>query len=132
MYGRAGEKVAPSRFRCSQAIAVNRGKRDIHGSRDIHGLQLVKNIFHTGGRGKKRLIKPEIVLYSFVVLLMQVAEEVSKIGGLGKILVAENEVFNGFLPEAMTPLILEAQKQFNFTHILAGATAMAKVSSSVY
>ena len=38
----AGEKVAPSRFRCGQAIAVNRGKRDIHGSREIHGLQLVK------------------------------------------------------------------------------------------
>ena len=31
----------PSRFRCGQAIAVNRGKRDIHGSRDIHGLRLV-------------------------------------------------------------------------------------------
>ena len=38
-----GEKVAPSRFRCGQAIAVNRRKRDIHGSRDIHGLQLVDN-----------------------------------------------------------------------------------------
>ena len=37
----AGEKVAPSRFRCGQAIAVNRGKRDIQGSRDIQGLQLV-------------------------------------------------------------------------------------------
>ena len=37
----AGEKVALSRFRCGQAITVNRGKRDIHGSRDIHGLQLV-------------------------------------------------------------------------------------------
>ena len=38
-----GEKVAPSRFRCGQAIAVKRGKRDIHGSRDIHGLQLVSH-----------------------------------------------------------------------------------------
>ena len=40
-------KVAPSRFRCGQAIVVNRGKRDIHGSRDIHGLQLVYNIIVT-------------------------------------------------------------------------------------
>ena len=29
--------------------------------------------------------------------------------------------------EALTPLVLETQKQFNFTHILAGATAMGKV-----
>jgi len=36
-------------------------------------------------------------------------------------------MFKGFLPEAITPFILEAQKQFNFSHILAGATAFGKV-----
>lgn len=30
--------------------------------------------------------------------------------------------------EVLTPLILEAQKQFSFTHILAGAGAFGKVS----
>ncbi|KAK7865366.1 hypothetical protein R5R35_001856 [Gryllus longicercus] len=55
-----------------------------------------------------------------------VAEEVAKASGLGKILVAENEAFNGFTPESLTPLILATQKQFNFTHILAGATAFGK------
>lgn len=29
--------------------------------------------------------------------------------------------------EAITPLILETQKQFNFTHILTGAGAFGKV-----
>ena len=29
--------------------------------------------------------------------------------------------------ETLTPLILETQKQFNFTHILAGAGAFGKV-----
>ena len=30
--------------------------------------------------------------------------------------------------EALTPLVLETQKQFNFSHIVAGASAMGKVS----
>lgn len=41
-------------------------------------------------------------------------------------LVAESAAFNGFVPEALVPLILAAHKQFNFTHILAGASAFGK------
>lgn len=59
-------------------------------------------------------------------ILFQVAEQVSKAPGLARILVAENEAFHGFLPENVTPLVLATQKQFNFTHILAGATALTK------
>ncbi|CAG0894474.1 unnamed protein product [Darwinula stevensoni] len=55
-----------------------------------------------------------------------VVEALSKVPGIKKILVAENEAFHGFLPEALTPLVLATQKQFNFTHILAGATAFGK------
>lgn len=55
-----------------------------------------------------------------------IAEQVSKASGLARVLVAENEAFHGFLPENLTPLILATQKQFNFTHILAGATALSK------
>jgi electron transfer flavoprotein alpha subunit len=55
-----------------------------------------------------------------------VAEQVAKAPGLARILVAENEAFHGFLPENLTPLLLATQKQFNFTHILAGATALSK------
>ncbi|XP_071447198.1 electron transfer flavoprotein subunit alpha, mitochondrial [Hetaerina americana] len=55
-----------------------------------------------------------------------VAEQLSKASGLSRVLVAENDAFTGFLPESLTPLILASQKQFNFTHILAGATAFGK------
>jgi len=54
------------------------------------------------------------------------AEAVSKVSGVSKVLVAESEAFKGFLPETLTPLILATQKQFNFSHILAGASAFGK------
>lgn len=60
--------------------------------------------------------------------MLQVAEDVSKIGGVSKVLVADNPVFDGFLAEALAPLVLEAQNQFNFTHILSNASAFGKVS----
>lgn len=56
----------------------------------------------------------------------------SAASGLTRLLVAQNAVFKGFLPEAITPLILETQKQFNFTHILSGATAFGKVCLYTY
>ncbi|XP_054707391.1 electron transfer flavoprotein subunit alpha, mitochondrial-like [Uloborus diversus] len=55
-----------------------------------------------------------------------IVSELAKADGVTKILSAENEAFKGLLPEALTPLILETQKQFNFTHILAGASAFGK------
>jgi len=55
-----------------------------------------------------------------------VAEEVSKIPGISKVLVAESDAFSGFMAEAMTPLLLETQKQFKFTHLVAGASAVGK------
>ncbi|XP_050357106.1 electron transfer flavoprotein subunit alpha, mitochondrial [Nymphalis io] len=54
------------------------------------------------------------------------AEAIAKANGVSKILVAESEAFKGFTPESLTPLILATQKQFNFTHILAPATAFGK------
>ena len=32
-----------------------------------------------------------------------------------------------YFSEALTPLVVETQKQFNFSHILAGASAAGKV-----
>ncbi|XP_077286363.1 electron transfer flavoprotein subunit alpha wal isoform X1 [Arctopsyche grandis] len=55
-----------------------------------------------------------------------VTEQLSKVAGLNRILVAESDAFKGFTAEALTPLILASQKQFNFTHILAGASAFGK------
>lgn len=46
--------------------------------------------------------------------------------GVTKVLVAEGDAFSGFTPESITPLIVSAQNQFKFTHIIAGATAFGK------
>ncbi|XP_070581082.1 electron transfer flavoprotein subunit alpha, mitochondrial-like [Ptychodera flava] len=56
----------------------------------------------------------------------KVVEQLAQVGGISKILVADNEAYKGFLPEVLTPLVVSTQKQFNFTHIAAGATAMGK------
>ncbi|KAK3735846.1 hypothetical protein QZH41_020007, partial [Actinostola sp. cb2023] len=53
-------------------------------------------------------------------------EELSKVKGISKILVAQHDAYKGFLPEVITPLIIATQKQFNYSHITAGATAYGK------
>ncbi|CAL7952272.1 unnamed protein product [Xylocopa violacea] len=55
-----------------------------------------------------------------------VAQIVSKANGVSKVLLADNEAFKGFLPEALTPLILATQNEHKFTHILTGASAFGK------
>jgi len=55
-----------------------------------------------------------------------VASAAAKLDGVKRVITAESDAFKGFLPEAMTPLILAAQKQFNFSHIVAGASAQGK------
>jgi len=56
----------------------------------------------------------------------KVAEELSKVQGVNKVLVAQNDCYKGSLPEELTPLVLATQNQFNFTHICAGASAFGK------
>ncbi|KAK0057620.1 electron transfer flavoprotein subunit alpha mitochondrial [Biomphalaria pfeifferi] len=56
----------------------------------------------------------------------KVAEEVSQIKGVSKVLLADNEAFKGFLPEIVAPFLQATQQQFKFTHILAPATATGK------
>ncbi|XP_077120368.1 electron transfer flavoprotein subunit alpha, mitochondrial isoform X1 [Ranitomeya variabilis] len=56
----------------------------------------------------------------------KVAEQLAKVQGVSKLFVAQHEAYKGFLPEELTPLVLEAQKQFSFTHICAGASAFGK------
>lgn len=56
----------------------------------------------------------------------KVAEELSKVAGVKKVLVAQHDAYKGALPEELTPLILATQQQFNFTHICAGASAFGK------
>jgi len=56
----------------------------------------------------------------------KVAAEAGKIAGVSKVILADNEAYKGFLPESMTPLLLAAQEQFKFTHVVAGASAFGK------
>jgi electron transfer flavoprotein alpha subunit len=56
----------------------------------------------------------------------KVAEEVSKINGVKKVILVEDQSFKGFLPENVAPVIAQAQKKFGFTHIAAGASAFGK------
>ncbi|XP_064168535.1 electron transfer flavoprotein subunit alpha, mitochondrial [Anguilla rostrata] len=56
----------------------------------------------------------------------KVAEELSKVKGVQKVLLAEHDAYKGSLPEELTPLILATQQQFSFTHICAGASAFGK------
>lgn len=55
-----------------------------------------------------------------------VATEVAALQGLTKVLVVESPEYNGFMPEKLTPLLLAAQDQFKFSHILAGASAFSR------
>lgn len=54
------------------------------------------------------------------------SEALAKTGGLSKVLVAESDAFKGFTAESITPLVIATQKQFNYTHIIAGASAFGK------
>uniref|UniRef100_A0AAQ5Z6H5 Electron transfer flavoprotein subunit alpha n=1 Tax=Amphiprion ocellaris TaxID=80972 RepID=A0AAQ5Z6H5_AMPOC len=54
------------------------------------------------------------------------AFDMFKVHGVKKVLVAQHDSYKGGLPEELTPLILQTQKQFNFTHICAGASAFGK------
>ncbi|KAM6426619.1 electron transfer flavoprotein subunit alpha, mitochondrial isoform 3-T3 [Liasis olivaceus] len=56
----------------------------------------------------------------------KVAQELSKVQGVSKVLFAQHDAFKGLLAEELTPLILETQKQFSYTHICAGASAFGK------
>ncbi|KAJ3595931.1 hypothetical protein NHX12_002341 [Muraenolepis orangiensis] len=56
----------------------------------------------------------------------KVVEEISKVPGVKKVLVAQHDCYKGALPEELTPLILATQQQFSFTHICAGASAFGK------
>ena len=41
-----------------------------------------------------------------------------------KVIVAEAPVYDGFLAERLAPIVLAAQEQFKFSHILAGSSAI--------
>lgn len=55
-----------------------------------------------------------------------VAGEVGKVNGVSRVLFASSDGYKGFLPEAIAPLILKTQEQFQFSHIVGCSSAMTK------
>ena len=51
---------------------------------------------------------------------------VAAINGLAKVLVVSSDDYKGNMPERITPLLMAAQDQFKFSHILAGASAFSR------
>lgn len=56
----------------------------------------------------------------------EVAQQVSKISGVTKVLTVESESLKGLLPENLAPLVVSAQNAGKYTHILAGASSLGK------
>jgi len=55
-----------------------------------------------------------------------VVAEVSQVDGINRVLFAKDDGYKGFLPEAITPLILKSQEQFKFSHIIGCSSAFTK------
>lgn len=55
-----------------------------------------------------------------------VAEQVAKLKGVSKVLVANNEAFKGLTAETVTDAVVSLQSKANFTHIVTGATAFGR------
>ncbi|KAH9403249.1 hypothetical protein TYRP_015132 [Tyrophagus putrescentiae] len=53
-------------------------------------------------------------------------ETLAQVEGVGRILTVESEALKGALPEVLTGIVLDAQKQFNYSHILSGASSVGK------
>ncbi|CAD6186069.1 unnamed protein product [Caenorhabditis auriculariae] len=56
----------------------------------------------------------------------KVAEQVAKVAGVKRVLVAQDDKLKNNLPERVAPVVLASQKQFNFSAITAGASAFSR------
>ncbi|KAI8391102.1 uncharacterized protein BYT42DRAFT_555640 [Radiomyces spectabilis] len=55
-----------------------------------------------------------------------VAKEIAKYAGVSKVITASDAAYAKALPEDVAPLLVELQKKYNFTHLIAGHTAVGK------
>jgi len=110
----ATSKVTPTVVRCQSTLVLveHDGKKVLAATK--HALTAAKKV---GGEISCLVAGPEVG---------PVAAEVAAIQGLAKVLVVENKDYVGFMPERLTPLLLAAQDQFKFTHIIAGASAFSR------
>lgn len=55
-----------------------------------------------------------------------VVQQVAQLKGISKVLAAKDTAYSHALPENVAPLLVAAQAQFGFTHVVAGHTAAGK------
>lgn len=55
-----------------------------------------------------------------------VAQQIAKVNGVSKVLVAEDANYKGFFPETAAPLVQQLQKEHNFDHIAMGSSSFGK------
>jgi electron transfer flavoprotein alpha subunit len=55
-----------------------------------------------------------------------VAQQVSKLTGVSKVLTAKDAAYANSLPEDIAPLLAEVQAKFGFSHLVTGHTAVGK------
>jgi len=103
---------ALSRFQSTLVVIEHDGTKLLPVSR--HALTAAKKV---GGDISCLVAGPEVGA---------VAQEVAAVEGISKVLVVQNEDYKGFMPERLTPLLMAAQDQFKFSHILAGASAFSR------
>ena len=94
---------------------------------DHNNEKLSKATLNTISAAKR--IGSDVSCLVFGTKVSDIVQSLTKVSGVNKILFAENEAFKGFLPEVLAPFVVSAQKQFNFSHILSGATAVGKVDT---
>nr|CAD2168492.1 unnamed protein product [Meloidogyne enterolobii] len=56
----------------------------------------------------------------------EIAKESAKISDIKRVLFAQNEKLTANLPERVSTILSAVQKQFNFTHIIAGASTFSR------
>jgi len=84
------------------------------------------------GGGVKEIIRSRINFYLWCTTPVAgknckgVAEQVSKLEGVKKVLVAENPAYEHGLAEDLAPLVANFSKKEEYTHILAPASAWGK------
>jgi len=101
-----------ARFQSTLVLIEHDGQKMLPVSR--HALTAAKKV---GGDISCLVAGPEVGA---------VAQEVAALEGLKKVLVVKNDDYKGFMPERLTPLLLAAQDQFKFSHIMAGASAFSR------
>jgi len=114
LFRTVGSKATASIVRCQSTLVLveHNGKNVLPATK--HAITAAKKV---GGEISCLIAGPEVG---------SVTKEVAAIQGLTKVLVVENKDYNGFMPERLTPLLLAAQDQFKFSHIIAGASAFSR------